>query len=329
MKQTIRLVAVPALFAALAMMAGFPAHAQSDGAGVSIHSKTKPSDPPSAKPESDPAETAPEAGTSPQDDAADAGADTAQEETAQEENAAQSGEDPASETAAEGETQPAGSETAGSQPSNPLGANSDSGWDVQFGTAPPQTSQFTAAPEQTAIVEKINAYFNDMTNLEGDFLQTDADNKSRKGKFFLERPGKVLFDYSLPSKQKIISNGKYLAIEDHDLNTTDRYPLDATPFRLLLKERVNLAEDAHIAALDVGKDIVVLTVEDKEARGGGQIRLFFDWPEIQLREWIITDAQGLNTRIELASLESNKEVDPKLFTFSKEVGLPKFRGGEN
>ncbi len=328
MKQNIRLVAVTALFAALAMMAGFPAHAQSGGSGLSIHKKTPPSDPPSSKTEPAPAETAPEAENAAQDDAADARANAAQEETTQDENAAQSGDAAPSETAAEGETQP-GSETAGSQPSNPLGAKSESGWDVQFGTAPPQTSQFTAAPEQTAIVEKINAYFNDMTNLEGDFLQTDADNKSRKGKFFLERPGKVLFDYSLPSKQKIISNGKYLAIEDHDLDTTDRYPLDSTPFRLLLKERVNLAEDAYIAALDVGEDIVVLTVEDKEARGGGQIRLFFDWPEIQLREWIITDAQGLNTRIELASLEADKEVDPKLFTFSKEVGLPNFRGGEN
>ncbi len=57
-------------------------------------------------------------------------------------------------------------------------------------------------------------------------------------------------------------------------------------------------------------------LQDKEASNGGQIRLFFDWPQVQLKEWIISDAQGLNTRIQLAELLTNKDADPKLFTFS-------------
>jgi outer membrane lipoprotein-sorting protein len=321
MKRFICCAAVPALFAAQLLWFEPSVLAQSGGAGVSIHAKTPPAEPPTPPAEPQPQQSAPQ--TNP---AASQETSAATAEPAGQEDPQQAGIPEPTQAAPEGLAQP-DAQTAGSDPSNPVGANK--GWDAQFGTAPPRTSQFTGAPEQIAVVEKINAYFNNMTNLEGNFLQTDANDSRRKGKFFLQRPGKVLFDYSLPSKQKIISNGKYLAIEDHDLNTTDRYPLESTPFRLLLKEHVNLAEDAYIAALDVGENIVVLTVEDKEARGGGQIRLFFDWPELQLREWIITDAQGLNTRIELASLEANKEVDPKLFTFSKEVGMPRFRGGSN
>lgn len=322
MKRFICWAAIPALFVAQSISFAPFALAQSGGAGVSVHTKTPPSEPPPpAATGQQPAEAEPQGeSTAPQETpAADA-------EPAAQENPQQAGTEEPAQAAPDSQSQP-DAQTAGSDPSNPPGANE--GWDAQFGTSPPQTSQFTGAPEQIAVVEKINAYFNEMTNLEGDFLQTDANDTRKKGKFFLQRPGKVLFDYSLPSKQKIISNGKYLAIEDHDLNTTDRYPLESTPFRLLLKDRVNLAEDAYIAALDLGENIVVLTVEDKEARGGGQIRLFFDWPELQLKEWIITDAQGLNTRIQLASLEADKEVDPKLFTFSKEVGMPKFRGGSN
>ena len=150
---------------------------------------------------------------------------------------------------------------------NAVGAGG--GWDAQFGVAPPQTSQFTAAPEQIDIIQKINGYFNKLKNLEGEFLQTDADDKRKKGKFYIERPGKVRFDYSLPSKQKIISNGKYLAIEDHDLNTTDRYPLESTPFRLLLTKDVDLMRDANIIALDVGDNVVVVTVA---GQGSGQRR---------------------------------------------------------
>jgi outer membrane lipoprotein-sorting protein len=201
------------------------------------------------------------------------------------------------------------------------------GWDTNVSDAPPQASQYAGAPDQAEVIEKVNAYFNEMTNIEGDFLQTDPDGNTKKGYFYLERPGKVRFDYNRPSRQKIISNGEYLAIEDHDLKTADRYPLDSTPFRLLLKEKVDLANDADIIAIDSGEDVAVLTLEDKENKGRGQIRLFFQWPEIQLSEWIISDAQGLDTRIQLGELKVDQEADPKLFTFTTSLGLPDFRNG--
>jgi outer membrane lipoprotein-sorting protein len=218
-------------------------------------------------------------------------------------------------------------EAAPSTEGNPVGVSS--GWDTNVKEQPPQASQFGAAPDQAEIIQKVNAYFNEMKNLEGEFLQTDPDAKEKKGRFYIQRPGKVRFDYSRPSMQKIISDGEYLAIEDHDMNTTDRYPLSSTPFRLLLKETVDLANDAHIVAMDVGEKILVITLEDKENRGRGQIRLFFEWPELQLSEWIISDAQGLDTRIQLGSLEMEKEVDPKLFKFSSGLGLPDFRNSRD
>lgn len=216
-----------------------------------------------------------------------------------------------------------GEASAAADTGNPVGVSTD--WNTDIKEAPPQASQFGGAPDQTEVIEKINVYFNTLPSLQGDFLQTDPDGKTKKGDFYLERPGKVRFDYSPPSKQKIISDGEYLAIEDHDLRTTDRYALSSTPFRLLLKEQVDLANDAQILAMDIGEDIVVVTLEDKENRGRGQIRLFFSWPEIELKEWIISDAQGLDTRIQLGNLETGEDVDPQLFTFSSELGLPDFR----
>jgi outer membrane lipoprotein-sorting protein len=220
--------------------------------------------------------------------------------------------------------EPAGrAQAAAPQQNNAVGA----GWSTKFGTSAPESSTFSGSPQQVAVVEKINGYFNNMTNMEGSFLQTDADEKRKKGRFYIERPGKLRFDYSLPSKQKIISDGKYLAIEDLDMNTTDRYPLESTPFRLLLTKDVDLVREARIIALDIGKDVVVITVEDKTQDSGGQIRLFFDWPELKLREWIISDPQGLNTRIQVADVELNKAVKPEVFKFTPGVGMPKFTPG--
>jgi outer membrane lipoprotein-sorting protein len=305
MKTLVRPAILPAAALALAMSVAPCAMAQSGGSGVSVHNKTTPSNPPAA------AQPAPAPAAVPEP-AAPAAAPAPAEQATQA---------PPPE-----EAKPA---TQAAAPAGPNALGAGAGWDAQFGTTPPQSSQFTGAPEQMAIIQKINDYFNTMKDIQGEFLQTDADDKRKKGKFYMERPGKVRFDYALPSKQKIISNGKYLAIEDHDLNTADRYPLESTPFRMLLKDKVDLANDADIIALDVGDKIVVVTLQDREGKTGGQIRLFMDWPNVQLREWIITDAQGLNTRIELANLEADKSIDPKLFTFSQDIGMPKFRGGTN
>ncbi len=211
---------------------------------------------------------------------------------------------------------------AGEKASSPIGAGAS--WQANTQPATPAEQALSQDQEALTIIASINAYFNTMTTMQGNFLQTDADNKQKRGKFVFERPGKVRFDYNLPSKQKIISDGKYLAIEDHDLKTSDRYPLESTPFRMLLAKEVDFLRDARIISLDQGPDVIILAVEDKSQEAGGQIRLFFSKPELQLREWIITDPQGLNTRIQITELKLNETVSADLFKFS-DIALPTFR----
>ncbi len=208
---------------------------------------------------------------------------------------------------------PAPQPAAPARPGSPVGGASTP-WRTDL--AKPQAS---VADSDLQIVEKINAYFNGMTSLSGAFLQTDPDTKQKRGKFYMARPGKVRFDYAPPSQLKIISNGQYLAIEDHDLNTSDRYPIDMTPFRLLLSETVDLVKDANILGVEQGANDVVVTVEDRKG-GSGRIRLFFNKADMSLKEWTITDAQGLDTRVQVANLEQNKELAPELFEFSKTLG---------
>jgi outer membrane lipoprotein-sorting protein len=166
------------------------------------------------------------------------------------------------------------------------------------------------------VVGKVNAYFNNLTDLQGAFIQTDPDSKQRQGKFYFQRPGKARFDYAPPSGLRIISDGRNLVIEDHDMNTSERYPLDVTPFKLLLSEKVDLANDAHVLGVEQGPDTFILTVEEKDANGSGRIRLFFNKADTTLKEWIITDAQGLDTRIEVSNLELNKKVAENYFMIS-------------
>jgi outer membrane lipoprotein-sorting protein len=224
---------------------------------------------------------------------------------------------------------PAAPAHVASKAASPVGGSVSSGWRAKTAQPPqsppqPQTPAPVPALVQESnqeIIGKVNDYFNKLTNLEGTFVQTDPDNSQKQGRFYFARPGRLRFDYSLPSRLKIISNGYYLAIEDYALNTSDKYPLEMTPFRLLLSETVDLAKEANILGIEQGPDVIVVTVEDKKGDAAGRISLFFDKENMSLKQWIITDAQGLDTRIQVSDLEQNKRVSAELFEFSKDVGF--------
>ena len=99
--------------------------------------------------------------------------------------------------------------------------------------------------KQIELIQKVTTYFNQMGDMKGNFVQISADNKRLRGKFYLKRPGQFRFEYNLPSKQivdlrrKILGRSRIL-----DLKTDDRWGLDQTPFRVLLRKDVDLLRDA-------------------------------------------------------------------------------------
>ena len=58
-------------------------------------------------------------------------------------------------------------------------------------------------------MQRINAYFNGITNLQGNFEQIESNNKHTKGRFYVQRPGKLRFDYDPPSSLRIVADGNF------------------------------------------------------------------------------------------------------------------------
>jgi outer membrane lipoprotein-sorting protein len=192
-------------------------------------------------------------------------------------------------------------------------APADGGW-VQEVAPANGTSGIALDDKQTELVKIVSGYFADLKGLKGNFLQTGADKKKLKGKFFVKRPGKFRFDYALPSKQIIVSDGEYLAIQDLDLNNEDRVALDQTPFRLLLRKDVDLIRDAKIIEVQQADDLIVLGLQDKSPDTPGKIKLFMATkPALELKEWVTTDAQGLDTHVEVSETAKTDEIDANLF----------------
>lgn len=197
-------------------------------------------------------------------------------------------------------------------PSNAAGVGS--AWSAETKETANQSGQTLDAAQVDAI-KKIDGYFNELKTLQGRFTQTtSADKKQTRGKFYVKKPGLFRFAYAPPSKLVILSDGNMLAIEDHDLKQIDKYPLDSTPFRLLLRKDVNLARDARIVDMQVADDLLIISIIDKGGDSSGAIKLFFvQKPAFELKEWVITDAQGVETRIEVADLDKTQPIDSKVF----------------
>lgn len=194
------------------------------------------------------------------------------------------------------------------------GANVGSGTAWSTEVAPSNSASISLDPAQLELVKKVSDYFNGINDLKGNFVQTGADRKRMKGKFYVKRPGRFRFDYALPSKQIIISDGNYLAIQDLDLKVEDRVALDQTPFRLLLRKDVDLARDARIVEVQEADDQIILALHDKNPDTPGRIRLVLSTkPSVELKEWTTTDAQGLDTRVEVADLVRTETLDVGMF----------------
>jgi len=196
--------------------------------------------------------------------------------------------------------------------SNPVGA----GW--QGKVKQNQAGQRILTPDQMASIEVVNQFFKNIKLLKGQFSQTNPDNKVQRGKFYLSRPGKFRFEYNRPSRQIIVSDGQLMGIQDLDLETDETYPLDNTPFRILLRDDVNLIRDARIMAVDQNEHQIAVTLTDKSPDSPGEITIYLSrQPAPELAGWITTDVQGGVTKVQVSNLNRPETLDKKLFVREK------------
>ncbi|MCB5174715.1 outer-membrane lipoprotein carrier protein LolA [Microvirga lenta] len=170
------------------------------------------------------------------------------------------------------------------------------------------------------IVERANAYFTNLGTLVADFTQVGGDGRRLGGTLYLERPGKVRFDYDPPATLEVIADGSSVAVRDRKLATQDLYSISQTPLKFLLRERVNLGQDIAIRGITNDGDSVRISLEDKSTLGGtSRITLYFDPKVENLSQWRIVDPQGFQTIVVLEKAQRGRRMDPELFKIQYEA----------
>ncbi|TCT11832.1 outer membrane lipoprotein-sorting protein [Tepidamorphus gemmatus] len=166
---------------------------------------------------------------------------------------------------------------------------------------------------QIAAIRQINAYLNSLSTLEGDFVQVAPDGHISQGRFYIERPGRLRFEYAPPAQMQVISDGRWVAVQDRKLKTTEKYPLMTTPLNVILSNDIDLMRDTRILAVYPESELVTISIEQTSGDAAGTLTLMFDPAAQELRRWTITDVQGLDTTVALENVVYGVAIDPKMF----------------
>ena len=168
-------------------------------------------------------------------------------------------------------------------------------------------------------IQKANAWFNAAPTMIGDFVQIGPDGRRSEGKIYVQRPGRLRFEYAQPATMEIIADGTSVVIRDRKLATRDTYFLAQTPLKFLLKDNIDLSKDVKVESVTGDNATTTIAVEDKATFGGtSHIKLMFDPKTFMLKQWQVTDPQGYETLVSLFNIDLTKKPDPSLFKITTE-----------
>ena len=183
---------------------------------------------------------------------------------------------------------------------------------VAFQTIAASQAIAWTADELNAL-ERISQKLSAIKTMNGEFVQTGPTGGIAEGNFYLARPGKIRFQYHPPTPISVTSDGKQVLVHDKRLQTYDLWPLSQTPLKFLLNKRLDLARSEQVQYVLLEDDLIQVNILDDSRFGGGVLALIFDSETLDLRQWTVTDQQGLDTTVAIFNVETGNKLDKKLF----------------
>ncbi|HTO42190.1 MAG TPA: outer-membrane lipoprotein carrier protein LolA [Rhizomicrobium sp.] len=167
-------------------------------------------------------------------------------------------------------------------------------------TAPEARPSFSAA--QRADLDSISQYLNAMGAVQGGFSQIGPNGDVDQGKVYIDKPGKIRFDYEAPNPTLIVGDAESVYVQNRKLNTVDRYPLAGTPLQLILKNDTNLKQNRAILGVHRDGDSLIVDARTSNIRKTSNLSLVFATSPVELRQWTVIDDQGLSTTVALRNV---------------------------
>ena len=180
----------------------------------------------------------------------------------------------------------------------------------------------TPALAQQLSLQAISDYLNSITAAKSDFTQVNDDGSLSTGTFYLNRPGRMRFEYNPPEQLLVIAGGGEVGVFDGKSNVSraERYPLVQTPLSLILERTVNLGRRNMVTGHEYDGTATIVTAQDPEHPEYGSIQMKFTANPVELRQWVVRDGQGAKTTVILGQLAKTNPPSARLFDIDRAEG---------
>ena len=183
---------------------------------------------------------------------------------------------------------------------------------VEFDTPP----SIIAGEAREEVLSKIEYTLNKVRSLKATFIQRSPEGNVDEGTIFLERPGKIRFEYTNDNPILVVSDGDMLSFVDYEIKQVSRWPIDKTPLTILVDDEINLKDkDLEIPEIIRFAGLIKISILQPDQKDQGHITLIFEESTMELKSWEVIDVQGYTTRIALLNPVYNIAVDEDQFTF--------------
>jgi outer membrane lipoprotein-sorting protein len=167
--------------------------------------------------------------------------------------------------------------------------------------AAPPAAKLSATDQ--ADLDRIQAYLNGIKTISGKFEQTNPDGSVSTGTIWLQRPGRMRFEYDAPTKLLIVSDGNFIEVNDQSLNDIQFVPVRDTPAWLILRDGIQLTGDVTVTHFERGPKSFRVTVAQSNDQSDSTLTMVFSDDPLALRRWSVIDPQGRGTTVALTDLQ--------------------------
>jgi outer membrane lipoprotein carrier protein len=189
-------------------------------------------------------------------------------------------------------------------------------------------SLLSAAGALASATTEVEKYLGGLATWSADFTQTIDDGhgkvmRSAAGKLYLQKPGKFRWDYSQPSEQLILADGKQIWFYDKDLQQANVRDMDAslanTP-AVLLSGAGSLSSQFDVTSLPPSDGLEWYQLIPKHADTDFQlVRIGFRHGD--LASMFLADKLNQVTQLTFSNPSRNAKFAPDLFTFVPPPGV--------
>ena len=159
-----------------------------------------------------------------------------------------------------------------------------------------------------SIENKIINNFKKINNISFNFRQIIND-KNEEGNCIIQYPKKIYCKYNNLKKKLIVSNGNSLVIKNQAGKEYFTYPLEQTPFALILDKNLLLQKIKNLKAKFLDGKYYLFNMENN----GNLFNIFFDKDSYDLIGWQTEDIYQNLVVTYIFNIKKNSNINKKIF----------------